>query len=168
MINMGEHSEKAAVSFFSAPQIVQCNISISGVDRILYVKLIESELLNIDRHMIRNQEFLFDERNGELQVLLDLPLVYLLHGSVAFSIEILVMNSEDSYTKFLKKSITFNWKPLKKQRDGQVGFAYADPLTDKKYDRKIEIKNQIRKELTNTNIDRFEMKYKNAIFGFMK
>ena len=152
-----ENSAVSAASLFNVPQIVQVKIQIPEVDRILYVRLIETHLLNIKRHLIFGKEYLFDEKENMLFVLIDLPIVYLLKGRLELYLDILALNSMGGFTNNLQKRIIFNWNPLKISE--KTGFHYGQVGTDDRLIDPDTIKNIVSQEYQKCAVKRFSSDY---------
>jgi len=163
--NLKENDFIVAATIFKVPQIVQCKIPLSGVDRILYIKIMENQLLNIDRHLIFGQEYLFDENEQELKILIDLPVIYLFKGTIKFHIDILALNSKGKYLKTIKKTIAFNWQPL--ENNSSNGFSYTK-LSNSNIKEKRAIKKIVKEEIQNCDTDRLNKEYKKEIEVFIK
>jgi len=163
-IQLKENDLFVAVSIFKVPQIVKINIPVSGIDRIICLKLIEKQYLNIDRHLLFGQEYIFNENEQELCILIDLPIIYLLKGAIKFHFDILSLNSKDRYLKNLEKTIVFNWKPL--QENSEKGFSYTD-FSNSNIKEEETLQTIIKKEFHNCEKSRLNEKYRQEIERFI-
>jgi len=164
-LNVEASDKIISASLFKAPQIVQLSIDLSQIDRILYVKLLEKDLLNIDRHLLLGKEYLYLNQEGKLYVLIDLPVIYFFKGYVKFNLEILGLNSEGKFTKFERKKIVFNWNPLKKSNES--GFIYGNLLSSKELKDQATILNVAKRELKNAAFHRFHPEYSRELMKFV-
>lgn len=170
LFDITEDSYRSAVSLFSIPQVAQANIHLPSCDNILYVRLIEMNKLNIDRHLIRGIEYLFNKRDKTLKVNFDLPVVYLLDGEAYFVLDILKAQKKEGgiYGEKIKKEIVFFWKPSKVIDDskGLKILKYVDPMADK-YPLKNSLKKIMQEEMVRTNLERFDGDYRLQLEDFI-
>jgi hypothetical protein len=156
-MSLMENSVVSSASLFNVPQIVQVKIQIPQVDRVLYVRLIENQYLNIKRHLIFGKEYLFDEKENMLYVLIDLPVVYLLKGRLEVFLDILALNSVGAFTNNLQKRIIFNWSPLKVSKE--TGFQYGQIGTDDSLIDPDTIKDIVSQEYNKCAVNRLTSDY---------
>ncbi|MCK4761466.1 MAG: hypothetical protein KAW12_04640 [Candidatus Aminicenantes bacterium] len=166
---INENVGMMAVSLLRVPQKVFINIRLPWeINRILHVKVIEGERINVHRHLLDGQEFMFNKNGRNLMILLDLPLIYFFDGHITFDLQVLGL-STSSYTKKINKRVSFNWMPKLKGEYGKTGFSYAAPHQGQKklvdYPWIIE---QVRLELKRANIARFSSSYRKKIQEFVK
>jgi hypothetical protein len=165
-LNIEEPEKVISASLFKAPQTVQVGIDLSQVDRILYVKLIERDLLNIERHLLLGKEYLYLNEKGKLYVLIDLPIIYFLKGRINFYLDILALNSKGRFTKYYRKKIVFNWKPIEKAKD-KSGFIYGDLTKSTRLIDHSTIHDFALKEIKNASVERFHPEYSKELNDFI-
>ncbi|ETR67673.1 MAG: hypothetical protein OMM_05017 [Candidatus Magnetoglobus multicellularis str. Araruama] len=169
---------------------VLCRIPIKHMDSVLYIKIKEDKLINIDRYLINadldaqnpgietkegvkvynHPEYRYNKKDETIDILMDLPLLYLLNEKITFDFHILAYNSDTRLVKELKKSLTFYWKPQKrKSTDDKPGLDYIDILVEKENTiANLEnIQKQIISEMTYANMDRFDQTYRKSIERFV-
>jgi hypothetical protein len=156
-MTMLESSPIVSISLFRVPQIVEAGIQLSKVNQILFVKLTEKKLLNIERHLIFGKEYLYDTEKGKLFILFDLPALYLMKDHLDIYLDILALNTEKKFTRHLRKKIVFNWKPLKDNVD--TGFNYGQFGTEEQLIETKTIQKIVSEEYKNTAIKRFNPDY---------
>ena len=164
-LSVPKQTEHIALSLFEAPQILRLDMELPNVDRIMYVKLIQRDVLNINRHMLQGEEYIFNQEEGVLHVLLDMPLVYLCNYSMDFTLDIAGLNKDKSRLENPVRTIHVNWHPVK-DKDNEVGFEYVD--TKKGIFGLESFQGQVRKELERTNIQRFDRHYANKILDYVQ
>jgi len=169
---------------------VLCRIPIKRMDSVLYVKIKEDKLTNIDRYLINadldaqnpgketeegvevynHPEYRYNKKDETIDILMDLPLLYFLHEKITFHFHILTYHSKTRLLKELKPSLTFFWKPQKrKRRNDKPGLEYVDIMVEKAntIDQLEKIKKQIITEMPDANMDRFDPTYRKSINTFI-
>lgn len=170
--NMPVNSKCTGVTLLSVPQRVLANIGlVEDAKNVLYVKLYENEKLNIDRHLIRNLEYVYDREDHVLKVIFDLPVVYMLSGAAHFRIQAGVARKSGDMIagSRIGKQIAFFWAPrvwVTEQESNHVVMKYVDPMK-KEYDKKDELIRKAGKEIFMTNMERLDSDYQSLIKSFV-
>ncbi|MGM0452472.1 MAG: hypothetical protein ACQERN_04855 [Thermodesulfobacteriota bacterium] len=171
--DMQENAKRAGVTILSVPQTVLANMPLDdSVENILYVKLQENEHLNIDRHLVRNLEYAYLRKKNLLQVIFDLPVVYMLSKSVHFRIEACVARkSKDRIVgEKIGKQVSFFWSPQVTTLESENQFSvltYVDPV-DHEYDKKNDLTETAEQEKHMTNMQRLAPDYRSVIEKFTR
>lgn len=165
------NSMHAMVTVFSVPQVVMADIELAdSTENVLFVKLYENEHLNIDKHLIRNFEYLYDKDSRILKVIFDLPVVYLLKESLDFRIQAVATRKKGPGMtgKKIEKQISFYWSPhvfVTEPESGHVLMKYVDPIKQD-YQRKDELIKRVNQEILITNTKRLNPGYRLLIERF--
>lgn len=165
------NSTWALVTVFSMPQVVLANIELSdNTEHVLYVRLYEKQHLNIDKHLVRNLEYIYDRESRTLKVIFDLPVLYLLKESLGFRIEAVVTGKKNSHVtgRKIEKQISFYWSPhdfVKEPESGHVLMKYVDPVYQD-YEGKDELVEKVKQEYLITNTKRLNPEYLSLIESF--
>jgi hypothetical protein len=168
-ITIPTDSSIVGVSRSDFPKKVLLETQIPGAGRILYAKIRETRRVNINRHLIQGQEFMFNPKTNNLMILLDIPLIYLVEGSINIKMEILALNSRQTDTFKIRKTISFNWRPLKINEPDDVGFHYTSLIAGKfVVDEFKTLRGRLFGESQRANRIRFTPSYRDKVMRSLK